>query len=171
MPLPPLAHPERHVAAGNRAPGNGPHQVADDLLVDQPEIIQFDQLAEIALGQILLDAKNLGALSREGLETGFELAAVFPPLEEDQGITGQLHLAIGAHGVAGLEQLDDKIPNARLVRPVPITAGQLLPQEAVQAAPADQLALLVPTFGQLLQQGFHHRIHARFAAGAGRQHL
>ena len=67
--LPPLANPDRHVTAGGRAGCHRPHQVADDLLVDQPEIIQLDQLAEIPLGQILLNAEHLGAFAREGLES------------------------------------------------------------------------------------------------------
>ena len=100
VPLPPLANPDRHVTAGGRAGRHRPHQIADDLLVDQAEVIQLDQLAEIPLGQILLNAEDLGAFSREGLESAFELTAVFPALEKHHGVAGQFHLAVGAHGVA-----------------------------------------------------------------------
>jgi hypothetical protein len=65
--LPPLANPDapRH----RRTPCGlvtALHEVADDLLVNQLEVIQLDQLAEIPLGQLLLNAEHIGALLRRG---------------------------------------------------------------------------------------------------------
>ncbi|MNI88769.1 hypothetical protein D3C73_1461000 [compost metagenome] len=80
--LPPLTNPDRHITAGGRSGLDCPHQVADDLLVDQAEVVQFDQLTEIPLGQVLLNAKDLGTFPREGLKAAFELTAILPALEK-----------------------------------------------------------------------------------------
>ncbi len=47
--LPSAAHPERDIACGNGAGRCLPHQVADDLLIDQLEVVKVDQIAEIPL--------------------------------------------------------------------------------------------------------------------------
>ena len=154
--LPPLADPDCHITARGRTGRHRSHQVADDLLVDQAKIIEFDQLTEIPLSQILLYSEHLGTFRREGLETIFELTTVLPTLEKYQSVTGQIHLTVAAlsaysHCIARLEELNGEITDARLGGPVAIAAGHLLPEETVQTAPPGQLNFLISIICKFLQ--------------------
>ena len=147
MPLTTLPHPEGHIASRDRTIDDAAHYGGDDFLINQAEIIQFDQIAEVTLGNRGLDAQYLCALSRESLEATFKLAAIFPTPEEDQRITVQFDATFAAHCKTGFKQLDHEVAHTRCGRAVAVVVIQLLPQEGAQPAAFDHLDLAVFLIG------------------------
>ncbi len=84
VPLPTLTNPERHIPGRYCSGHYTINQLTDDLLVNQPEVVQINQRAEVTFIQILLNTKIKRTLIRQRLKGCFILATVFPPPQKDQ---------------------------------------------------------------------------------------
>ncbi len=152
------------VGGGNGALGHLLHQVRQDFLVDEAEIVQAGESAGRAAVQVVFDVEDGGTFFREFFKGSVVAATIFPAVEKNNGLRVEPGRLFQPQGVAGFEQLDGEIAQARTFGDVTKVAFQPLPQKGVQPGPPDQAQAVILPGGQFSQQRFQNGVQARFGA-------
>ena len=140
-------------------------QVAQHLAIDLLEKVQVCQRAQIVCRQILLDPQHVGTLCGKLFKGGVVGDTVSPAFEEDECVAVEFGSPAKPECVAGLEEVEDKVTDARRRRSVAIGAFCLFPEESIQGTALQQLALFILVCCQLVQERFQDLVEARFGAG------
>ncbi len=78
VPLTALPHPAGNISWCHCARNHFLHQIADNLLIDQAEIIDFQKIPKIPLCQLLLDVQYPGTFIRKIFKSLLMSAAILP---------------------------------------------------------------------------------------------